>query len=73
MANLYSVFKDLLPDTPLLIGTVESSDGDVHVVRLLDGGVSVARGSASVGDRVFLRDGAIEGTAPTLELQLIEI
>lgn len=73
MANLYSVFKSLLPDTPLLIGTVESSNGDVHTVRLIDNGTLVVRGVSTVGARVFVRDGVIEGDAPDLEQLVIEI
>lgn len=73
MPNPYRVFKDLLPESPLLIGTVASSSGDVHVVTLIDGGMLTVRGEGTLGQRVFIRDGVIEGTAPSLTAEVIEI
>lgn len=73
MANVYSEFLKLLPDSPLLIGTVESSDGDNHVLTLIDGGTLTARGKATVGAKVYVRDGVIEGTAPALSQVIIEV
>lgn len=73
MANPYSMFKSLIPNAPLLVGEVISSDGTSHTIRLPDNGVIVARGSASVGDKVFVRDGVVEGPAPTLDYYSIDI
>lgn len=73
MANLYSVFKDLVPSYPLLVGDVTADDGDTHQVTLVGGGVMMVRGKATVGDKVFIRDGVIEGTAPNLPVETIEI
>jgi hypothetical protein len=73
MANIYKIFRDLIPDSPLLIGTVTSSvSGGCHVL-LPTGGSVLARGEATVGQKVFVRDGVIEGIAPILAIELIEI
>lgn len=70
--NLWRRLKQLLPDAPLLIGTVIAvSDYDVFV-QLPDGAQLRARGEASVGQVVFVRDGLVEGEAPNLTLELIE-
>lgn len=66
MANLYKTFLSLVPTDPLLVGDVQAVDGDVAVVELPGGGLINARGAAKVGDRVFVRAGAIEGAAPAL-------
>ena len=74
MPNLWRQFKELLPDSPLLIGTVASRSGDGSaVVRTLDGGQLRASGDAAVGMRVFVRDGVITGPAPDLPSIDIEI
>jgi hypothetical protein len=50
----------------------EVADG-VVTVQLPGGGVVKARGSAALGQKVFVRDGAVEAVAPSLPLELIEI
>ena len=50
-----------------------SVSGDVARVQLPGGGELLARGDAQVGEKVFVRDGAIEGAAPSLPLFQIEI
>jgi hypothetical protein len=78
MPNLWRQFKELLPDSPLLLGTVAAhhTDGTI-TVELLDGGllrVTAGNGDAgSIGDRVFVRNGQIEGSAPALPTVEIEI
>lgn len=71
MSNLYRKFRELLPDAPLLVGEVLSL-APVRV-ELPDGSVITARGEATVGQQVFVRDGAVEGQAPALAVELIEI
>ena len=71
--NLYKAFKSLLPNPPLQIGTVDSVSGGTATITMPDGGIAQARGSASVGQRVFLRDGVIEGIAPTLTIEGIDV
>ena len=45
----------------------------IALVVLPGGGLIRARGSAVVGQQVFVRDDAIEGIAPSLTLEVIEI
>lgn len=74
MLNLWRQFEALLPDTPLMIGTVVSVHVDATLtVALLDGGLLRVKGSAAPGDRVFVREGQVEGPAPVLEQVRIEI
>ena len=73
MSNLYRQFLDLLPPRPLQVGTVTATDGSTCTVQLPGGGVLQARGAATVGQQVFVRDGVIEGDAPALTVVAIEI
>ena len=66
MPNIYRQFLDLLPKRPLHIGEVTAVDAGVATITLPGGGVIQARGHATVGQRVFVRDGVIEGPAPAL-------
>lgn len=71
--NLFKRFRDLIPTPPLLIGTVVDYAGGIATIEELGGGRSQARGEATVGDRVFFRAGAIEGPAPNLPVENIEL
>jgi len=71
--NPYKMLKSLLPDPPLLAGTVIAAANGTCIVALPDGGTVQARGDAQVSDRVFVRDGAIEGPAPALPIEVIEV
>jgi hypothetical protein len=73
MRNAYKLLRDLLPQTPLQVGTVLSVSNGVAIVELPGGGRATARGEALVGARVFLRDAVIEGPAPNLPIEIIEI
>ena len=75
MANPWKHLKSLLPDAPLLIGTVEAHlSGDLSSLQLLGGGVITARGqSVAVGHKAFVRNGLVEGNAPDLEGVIIEV
>lgn len=73
MRNVYQTFLDLLPARPLQVGTVTQVAGDLATVQLPGGGIVQARGQASAGQRVFVRDGVIEGAAPDLPIEVIEI
>lgn len=66
MPNAYREFMALMPDQPLEVGDVTAISGGVATVTLPGGGVIQARGAVSVGQRVFVRGGAIEGDAPML-------
>lgn len=73
MRNLYKVFRDLIPEPALQVGTVLSVSGEVASLELPGGGILKVRGEATVGQRVFVRDGVIESAAPNLPVELIEI
>lgn len=73
MSNLFVELIRLLPSAPLLVGTVDSTFTGGAVVVLQGGGVLRARGAATVGQQVFVRDGVIEGVAPSLALVEIEV
>ena len=74
MPNVWKQFAQLLPEAPLLLGTViaDHADGTV-TVQLLDGGLLRVTGSGAVDDRVFVRAGEVVGPAPTLPSVDIEI
>jgi hypothetical protein len=71
--NPYRKLKSLLPDPPLLVGTVIAYGNGTATVELPGGGTVKARGEAAVSDKVFVRDGAIEGPAPSLPVEIIEV
>lgn len=73
MHNLYEQFRQLIPEPPLQAGTVVAAASGIVTVALPGGGQIRARGSAAIGQKVFVRDGVIEGEAPNLTLELIEI
>lgn len=72
-SNFYARFKSIFPDPPLLIGTVTEYGSGFAVVALPGGGTLRVRGTAQVGDQVFVRDGVIEGDAPLLTPVTIDI
>ncbi|MEW6464530.1 MAG: hypothetical protein AB1434_01390 [Pseudomonadota bacterium] len=73
MHNIYQQFRQLLPDAPLQAGTVLEVGSGVALIVLPGGGLIRARGDAIVGQTVFVRDEVIEGIAPSLPLEIIEI
>jgi hypothetical protein len=73
MSNLYTEFRRLIPDAPLLVGTITATDAGGATIELPDGATIRARGAGEVDDVVFVRDGQIEGSAPSLSVVEIEI
>ena len=75
MANIYRALIDLLPQTPLMVATVQSVDiNGTSTVEFSGGGTAVVRGtSIGVGGKCFVRNGLIEGAAPDLPLVEIEV
>ena len=71
--NPYARLIALLPKRPLLVGEVVDINNGVAVIKMPGGGKDTARGTATVGQRVYFRDGQIEGPAPTLPVELIEV
>jgi len=73
MPNLYTEFRRLIPSAPLLVGTITAVDTGGATVQLPDGAYVRARGEGGVNDRLFVRDGVIEGPAPVLTDVIIEV
>lgn len=72
--NSWARFKRLIPDAPMLLGEIVQvySDGTAYV-DMLGGGSVRARGTGTVGQNVYVKNGQIEGAAPTLPSTLIEV
>lgn len=73
--NLFRQFLDLIPSPQLLVGEIVATipaDG-VVVVQLPGGGEIRARGEGSIGDPVWVRNGVVEGPAPDLPVELIDL
>lgn len=73
MSNAFKILKSLIPEPPLLIGTVTAVDDGNVTVELPDGGTLSVRGEAAIDDKVFIRGGAIEGPAPDLPVEIINV
>lgn len=71
--NPFALFRELLREPRLQIGEVMSVAGGTAQVELPTGGVINARGAAAVGDTVFVRNGVIEGHAPSMTFYDIEV
>lgn len=66
MRNIYREFLDLIPGGVLDVGDVVAVGTGVVTVLLPGGGTLQARGQATVGQRVFVMDGVVQGPAPAL-------
>lgn len=66
--NLWSVFRQMLPGSSLLVGTVTRHNQDGTSLITLPGGAKItARGTTvAVGAKAFVRAGLVEGEAPNL-------
>lgn len=73
MRNLFAEFKALIPQPPLQVGEVTAVANNIATVELPSGDTVQVRGAATVGQQVFFRDGVIEGIAPGLPVELIDI
>ena len=72
-ANVYKRLINLIPSSPLQVGTVLSSSGGVLTLQLPGGSTTTARGSAGVGTRVFFQGGTVQGVAPNLTTVVIDV
>jgi hypothetical protein len=74
--NLYRALRELLPEPALMVATVvavNTSEG-TSTVSFPGGGLQRVRGtSVAAGSLAFVRDGVIEGPAPALTLETIEV
>ncbi|MBF0256765.1 MAG: hypothetical protein HQL47_09975 [Gammaproteobacteria bacterium] len=73
MANPYKRLLALLPGQPIQTGTVAAVGTDGVTVTLPTGENIKVRGTATIGDVVYIRDGAIEGPAPDLAGTIIDV
>ena len=73
MRNLFKRFQRLMPQPPLRVGRVVAYADGVAEIEEAGGGRARARGEASVNDMVFFRDDVIEGPAPDLPVELIDV
>jgi hypothetical protein len=76
MNNLYRALREILPQAPLTTAVVAAVDAARYtsVVTAPGGAQQTVRGAdLSVGTRVFVRDGRIEGEAPNLSTTTIEV
>lgn len=74
--NLYRALKELLPDAPLQVATVISRNPTIgtSIVAWPGGEQQTVRGATvASGDMAFVRDGVIEGVAPRLTFETIEV
>lgn len=66
--------QDLVASPPLEVGDVTVvADGTATVELIGGGGVVHARGAATVGQRVYVRGGVIEGAAPSQAVEMVEV
>lgn len=74
--NLFRALRELLPEAPLQVATVITvnvSTGD-STVTWPGGSQQRVRGvSVAVDQQAFIRNGVIEGAAPTLTFEVIEV
>lgn len=56
-----------------MAGEVISAGGGEVTAQLPGGGSLKARGEAAIGSRVFIRDGVVEGPAPVLPIEIIDV
>ena len=73
MRNLFRQFMELIPDPALQVGAVTDITNGIVTVLLPGGGVLTARGVATIGQNVFVRNGLVEAVAPALPVEIIEI
>jgi len=74
--NLYRALRELIPDAPLQVATITAVDLSTgsSTVTWPGGTVQTVRGSSvAIGSRAFVRDGVIEGAAPNLTTETIEV
>ena len=74
--NLYRALRELLPEAPLLVATVIAVNAPegTSTVQYPGGNQQRVRGtSAAAASQVFVRNGIIEGAAPSLTALTIDV
>jgi hypothetical protein len=72
--NIYRELMALLPSSPLLVGQVVAVATGTVTVEYPGGGTQIVRATGyALNATVFVRDGVVEGLAPTLSTSTIEV
>lgn len=71
--NLFTALQRQLAGPGLQVGDVVAGSPAAWVVELPGGGRITARGPATMGQRVWVRGGVIEGQAPALTVIPVDI
>lgn len=74
--NLYRALMELIPDAPLQVATVVSRNTTIgtSIVAWPGGEQQTVRGATvAAGGTAFVRNGVIEGVAPSLTFETIEV
>ncbi|HMW55121.1 MAG TPA: hypothetical protein PLR94_14925 [Accumulibacter sp.] len=66
MSNVLQDLLALIPQSPLLVGEVTQVTNEMRVVTLPDGTTMTVHGVGTVGQKVFVKGGTIQGPAPAL-------
>ena len=75
MANVWTEFQKLIPKNRLIVATVNqvNVNGTSHVTTV-DGQSIIVRGNqVEINKKVFVKGGVIEGEAPNLPFQVIDV
>ena len=66
--NIWQQFKALLPDGVRVVATITANNGNgTSQAELRDGSVITVKGeSVAAGQKAFIEDGIVKGTAPNL-------
>lgn len=73
MSNAYVQLLRLLPGDALQYAEVVSTTGAHSVVQMPGGAQVTVRGTAQVGQAVFIRGGSIDAEAPNLPLVSVTV
>lgn len=71
--NAFAQWRALFAAGPLQAGEVTAYASGVATIELPGGGILRALGEATVGQHVYVRDGAIVGPAPDLPVDSGEV
>lgn len=73
--NIWQQFRALIPEGARVIATITALNGNgTSQAELRDGSVITVKGEpVAVGEKAFIQDGEVKGTAPGLALYEVEV
>ena len=73
--NIWQQFKALIPKGVRVVATITTNNGNgTSQAELRDGSIITVKGeSISEGQKIFIQDGEIKGTAPSLTQYEVEV